>query len=99
MFRQYFKKIIIVLFVMNVYFIISLFHGKNTPMNYFKYKQQIQIKTKQLHSVINMRDNIEKISILLEHPNKNLDVLEEILRQSLQLSKENEVLILDNQEQ
>ena len=98
MFRQYFKKIIIVLFVMNVYFIISLFHGKNTPMNYFKYKQQIQIKTKQLHSVINMRDNIEKISILLEHPNKNLDVLEEILRQSLQLSKENEVLILDNQE-
>ena len=99
MFQQYIKKIIVVLCLLNLYFIISLFHGKNTPMNYFQYKKQIEVKTKQLHSVINMRDNIEKISILLEHPNKNLDVLEEILRQSLQLSKENEVLILDNQEQ
>lgn len=95
MYKKIFNRLILILLFLNCYLCISLFFGKNSIINYLDYKKQIKTKNLLLNSIIHERDQIEKISELLKTPDKNIDVLEELLRQTLQVSKENEVLILD----
>ena len=95
MYRVLIKKILVLLIILNLYFITSIFRGKNSIMNFVKYKKEITSKEIVLHSIIHERNKIEQLQELLNNPKKNLDVLEELLRQNLQVSKENEALILE----
>ena len=91
-----FYKIVALLTALNLYFFISLFCGKNNIINYFSYKKTIAQKTKQKNELIKERDRLATISASLEQKNVDLDALEELLRQSLQVSKTNEKVILDS---
>ena len=90
-------KIILILFVINIYFFISLFCGKNTLFNYLKYRKKIVSQRIELNKIIAERDQITKISNLLLQENPDVDILEELLRQSLQATTENEIVILEEE--
>ena len=89
-----YKKHIIVLAIANLLVIAMLFRGKNTPINYFKYKRIYNQKYSELMRIKKERDQIERVMKLLSAKKIDTDLLEELLRQSLQYSRPNEKMII-----
>ena len=89
-----YKKHIIVLVIANLLVIAMLFRGKNTPINYFKYKRIYNQKYSELMKIKKERDQIEQAIKLLSAQKVDTDLLEELLRQSLQYSRPNEKMIM-----
>jgi len=89
-----YKKHIIVLIIANLLVIAMLFRGKNTPINYFKYKRIYNQKYSELMRIKKERDQIERVMKLLSAKKIDTDLLEELLRQSLQYSRPNEKMII-----
>lgn len=89
-----YKKHIIVLVIANLLVIAMLFRGKNTPINYFKYKRIYNQKYSELMRIKKERNQIERVMKLLSAKKVDTDLLEELLRQSLQYSRPNEKMII-----
>lgn len=92
--RFCYKRHIIVLVIANLLVIAMLFRGKNTPINYFKYKQIYNQKYGELMRIKKERDQIERVIKLLSAQKVDTDLLEELLRQSLQYSRPTEKMIM-----
>jgi cell division protein FtsB len=97
----YWKKTIYILIFLHIFFIVNLFKGKNTPQAYFMYKKEFKEKQETLNRLIQERSQIVKTMELLNDKNLDIDLLEELLRGTLQVSLPDEkmVLIKSNNEQ
>ena len=97
----YWKKIVYILLFLHIFFIVNLFKGKNTPQAYFSYRKELKEKQKTLNKLIEERSQIVKTMELLNDKNVDIDLLEELLRGTLQVSLPDEkmVLIKSNNEQ
>ena len=92
------RKIIFIFVVINLYFIICLFKGQNTIINYFKYKNEISKKKTERDMIINSKHQLDNIIQLLSDKNVDLDVLDELSRRLAQLSLSDEKMILIDEE-
>ena len=89
------KKIFFVILLINLYFIINLFLGKNNIINFLKFKNEITELENIKNDLIMQRYKLEKISIFLSDSNSdNYDVLDEIIRQTTQSSLPDEKIVL-----
>jgi cell division protein FtsB len=88
------SKIVALLFVLNLYFVVSLFMGKNDLISYFKLQQEIQLKTQELESIQSQKLAIKNKSQILKQENANEDQFDEILRSNMNVIKENEKIVL-----
>ena len=82
---------------MNLFIFVHLFIGKNTIQNYFKYKKQLSVKQQWYNNIIKERYEMEKIISMLKSNNIDNDILDEFLRQNLQLSSPNETIVLSKE--
>ncbi|MEN9782358.1 MAG: hypothetical protein RL208_508 [Pseudomonadota bacterium] len=88
------SKIVALFFVLNLYFVVSLFMGKNDLISYFKLQQEIQLKTQELESIQSQKLAIKNKSQILKQENANEDQFDEILRSNMNVIKENEKIVL-----
>ena len=88
------KKAIYLLLLANILILSQLFRGKNTPQNYFKYSKELKQKRQIYNNIAHERYRIEHSMQLLSNPEKNDDLLDEYLRQLLQLSAPDENIVL-----
>ena len=88
------KKAIYLLLLANILILSQLFRGKNTPQNYFKYSKELKQKQQIYNNIAHERYRIEHSMQLLSNPEKNDDLLDEYLRQFLQLSAPDENIVL-----
>ena len=95
--KKNYKKLILILILINLFIFVHLFIGKNTIQNYFKYKKQLSLKQQLHNSLIKERYEMEKIISMLKSSNVDNDILDEFLRQNLQLSSPNETIILSKE--
>ena len=91
---SFLKKIIFILLILNLYFFVSVFIGKNSVINYIKFNNKIKKLEKERGKLISSRYQMEQLRILLRKKSIDPDLLDEILRQNLQMSLPNEKLIL-----
>ena len=92
--HQWLKPFISVVLLINLYLITHVFLGKNSVVNYVKYKKEIAKKTEQKMAIIKKRYQIEQISTLLKQTEPDLDILEDLLRQTAQASRPDEKIIM-----
>lgn len=92
--RFCYKRYIIVLVITNLLVVAMLFRGRNTPINYFKYKRIYNQKYSELMRIKKERNQIERVIKLLSAQKVDTDLLEELLRQSLQYSRPTEKMIM-----
>ena len=95
--RQYkksYKTAIYLLLLVNILILSQLFRGKNTPQNYLKYRNELKQKQQIYNNIAHERYRIEHSMQLLSNPDKNDDLLDEYLRQFLQLSAPDENIVL-----
>ena len=92
------KKIIIVILLINVYFIINLFIGNNNISKYFFYKKETNKLKNEQYNLVKERYKLKQLSFFLSNENKDSnDALDELLRQLTQSSlPEEKIVILNN---
>ena len=93
-YKKSYKTVIYLLLLVNILIISQLFRGKNTPQNYFKYSKELKQKQQIYNNIAHERYRIEHSMQLLSNPEKNDDLLDEYLRQLLQLSAPDENIVL-----
>ena len=96
-YHKSYKKIICLLLLANIIVLSQLFRGKNTPQNYLKYSKELIQKQQIYNNIAHERYRIEHSMQLLSNPNQNDDLLDEYLRQFLQLSAPDENIVLLNE--
>jgi cell division protein FtsB len=88
-------KIIFLVIALNCYFIFALFHGQNTILNYFSYKEKYSKLSKQKHDLLEQRYKLDQIISILEDKNSDVnDILDELLRNNTQSSLPEEKIVL-----
>ena len=92
--HQWLKPFLLVAVIINVYLVTHIFIGKNSVINYVKYKREIAKKTEQKMAIIKKRYQIEQISALLQQKEPDLDILEDLLRQTAQVSHQDEKIVM-----
>lgn len=92
--HQWLKPVLFVVLLVNLYLITHVFVGKNSVINYIKYKREIAKKTEQKMAIIKRRYQIEQISTLLRQKEPDLDTLEDLLRQTAQASRPDEKIVM-----
>lgn len=91
MFRYILK--LFCLFLLLIYFIYHIFNGKYGIYSYINLKQQLYIKKEQLHK-LNNKNEIAKSKIKnLKQDNLDIDLLEEELKNKLNFSFSEEIII------
>ena len=93
-YKKTYKKAIYLLIFINIVILSQLFRGKNTPQNYLKYSKELIQKQQIYNNIAHERYRIEHSMQLLSNPNQNDDLLDEYLRQFLQLSAPDENIVL-----
>lgn len=93
-YRRSYKCIIRILTIANILILVSLFHGRNTPQNYFKYRKELRQKQQVYNNILRERYRIKHTMQILSNSSQNNDLLDEYLRQFLQFSDPNENIIL-----
>lgn len=93
-YRKTYKQTIYLLIFVNIVILSQLFRGKNTPQNYLKYRNELKQKQQIYNNIAHERYRIEHSMQLLSNPDKNDDLLDEYLRQFLQLSAPDENIVL-----
>ena len=86
-----FVRIIVLLVLVNVYFITHIFIGENCIQAYLRNKKDVASKQEILNDIIAERHELERI-LMQKHIDK--DLLEEIVRKNMNLTSSNEVIIL-----
>ena len=93
--NTYVKRFILFACLFNAYLVFSLFVGQNTITNYRKYKNKITELTDHNRSLLKQRYQLIKTMALLDKEDEDSDdVLEEILRQKLQVSLPEEKIVV-----
>lgn len=92
------KKIIVVILLINAYFIINLFIGNNNISKYLYYKKEIKTLKNEQYNLVKERYKLKQLSFFLSNENKDSnDALDELLRQLTQSSlPEEKIVILNN---
>ncbi|MBQ7552531.1 MAG: hypothetical protein IJT15_03735 [Rickettsiales bacterium] len=93
-YKKTYKKAIYLLLLANILILSQLFRGKNTPQHYLKYSKELKQKQQTYNNIAHERYRIEHSMQLLSNPDKNDDLLDEYLRQFLQLSAPDENIVL-----
>ena len=93
-YKKSYKHTIYLLLFANILILSQLFRGKNTPQNYFKYRKELTQKQKIYSNLTHERYRIENSMQILSNADKNDDLLDEYLRQFLQLSSPDENIVL-----
>ena len=92
--KKTYKKAIYLLIFVNIVILSQLFRGRNTQQNYFKYRHELKQKQQIYNNIAHERYRIEHSMQILSNPDKNDDLLDEYLRQFLQLSAPDENIVL-----
>ncbi len=88
------KKIVFVFVAINLYFIVCLFKGQNTIINYFKYKNEIRENSVKRDEIVSSRQQLENIVQLISKKEVDLDTLDELSRRLAQLSLSGEKMVI-----
>lgn len=91
-----YKKIFIILLIGNFYVFLKFFFGNRTIFEYYKIKQQIKKDHINIETLLLKQHKIIKQLDLLTTFKDDSDLMDEILRQKLNLSKKNEKIIIIN---
>ena len=87
-------KTIIVLLLLNLYFLVSLFLGNNTLLKFIEYKDKQKSLIERRHELLKKRYQLEQISSLLANEDSDSEDVDELLRQKLHSSLPDEKIVI-----